>query len=217
MSAIIGRREMCLKMFGFGVASAIFKLNAAPSVRPFCSYSLRHGWTGYDDGALQYVTHEARPNDPSGVPQVVDKIREVLAITPTFDIYIAKHEDNAFATISGGRKILVIDVDFLENLNRQIGTQWGAIQVIAHEVGHHIAGFVPDKHRGELNADYWSGQALRRLNASEEAAQRAILTVGSERDSATHPNKYRRAEVIARGWEDAARGRIDYSFCEGCR
>ena len=216
MSVTISRRGLCCGLLGLGVGSALsLKVRAEPPVRPFCKYSLKDGWN--DDDSAEYITHKAAPNDRSGIPQVVGQIKKQFSITVSFDIYIAEQEDNAFATVANGRKILVVDVGFLEKLNRLVGTEWGAIQVIAHEVGHHISGFLADRHRSELNADYWSGQSLKRLGSSKEAATRAILTVGTEFDTASHPNKHRRAEVIARGWDDAASGKIDYSFCTDCR
>jgi len=188
---------------------------ATADERPFCRFSLRDGWT--HSGPEEYITHRAGPNDPSGVPQVVARIRQQLSITPAFDILIAEDEDNAFATVAGGRKLLVIDVGFLEKLNQVAHTHWAAIQVIAHEVGHHIAGFGPQPHQSELNADYWSGQTLQRLGAARSAATAAILAVGTDFDTPTHPKKTTRAAVIERGWMDAHEGQIDYSFCIRCR
>jgi hypothetical protein len=182
---------------------------------PFCRFSILDGWGA--TGPTEYITHKAGPNDRSGVPQVVERIRRVFSIRPAFDVYIAKEEDNAFATVAGGRKILVVDVGFLEKLNRVSGTEWGAIQVIAHEIGHHIAGFSDDRHRAELNADYWSGQSLQRLGSARASAARAMHTFGADFDTSTHPNKRRRVTAIERGWDDAAKNRIDYSFCDDCR
>ena len=154
---------------------------------PFCGFSIAGGWT--DKGGAEYITHRANPNDESGIPQVIARIKESLAIEVDFDVYIAKDEDNAFATVAGGRKIVVVDVDFLEELNRVTGTEWSAIQVIAHEVGHHIAGFMEDKHRGELSADYWSGQCLQRLGSSKDAAKACILRVGTRSRFAEPPEQ----------------------------
>ena len=214
MRTNIGRRSICGSLVGLGIISSR-EIWGEPKVLPYCRFSLVDGWA--DDGPSEYITHKAGAGDRSGVPQVVKRIGIALSIDANFDLYIAKDEDNAFATVANGRKILVVDVGFLEKLNRQSGTEWGAIQVIAHEVGHHIAGFVADRHRSELNADYWSGQSLQRLGAAKTAATRAILAVGTEVDTASHPNKYRRAAMIERGWKDAVDGKIDYSFCDGCR
>lgn len=181
---------------------------------PFCGFSLRGGWT---NRARNIVTREASGSDRSGVPQIVSRIRDELGFTGDFRILITRDEDNAYAMSAGGERILGVDVDFLARLNRRVGTQWSAIQVIAHEIGHHIAGFDGDNHSVELNADYWSGQALQRLGSSEEAATAAIMTIGGEVDSSSHPNKRRRAAIIAKGWRDAARDHIDRSHCtRGC-
>lgn len=178
-------------------------------------YSLEHGWS--DTGPSEFITHQAGPKDKSGIPQVISKIKEALQINTNFQVFIAKSENNAFAAVANGQKILVVDVDFLVNLNKQSKTRWAAIQVVAHEVGHHVAGFSNNAHRNELNADYWSGLVLQRLGASRDSAVRAILTVGSEVDTPSHPNKKTRAETIARGWDDALKGSVNFSFCDGCQ
>lgn len=216
MSLLTGwTRRRLASIFISALATPIVNVRAE-STRPFCSYSLRRGWG--DTGPQEYITREARRNnDPSGVPQVVDGIMKSLSFNVDFGVFLAEGEDNAFATVAGGRKILVVDVDFVDRLNRMVGTQWAAISVIAHEVGHHIAGFSADRHRSELNADYWSGQALMRLGSSRQSAMKAILTVGTDQDTDTHPNKRTRAATISRGWEDAGSGRVDYTFCDNCR
>lgn len=201
-----------------GSALALFLIlspDARAQVQPFCRFSLSDGWSSTEPQS--YITRRGRKNDPSGIPQVVDQIKKSLAIQANIDVYIAEEEDNAFATVANGHKIVVADVGFLKKLNRIAGTQWGAIQVMAHEIGHHIAGFDSNRHRGELNADYWSGQALYRLGAAREASTAAIRAVGTEEDSASHPNKHRRAATIGKGWDDARRGYIDYSYCLNCR
>lgn len=215
MSGFVGRRSICCGVLGLGLTVAARRSLAQQSGRPFCRFSLVDGWSDY--GPSEYITRRATSTDRSGVPQVISRIMKALSFSADFDIFIAEQEDNAFAAVANGRKILVVDVGFLEKLNRAARTQWGAIQVIAHEVGHHIAGFTADGHRNELNADYWSGQSLQRLGAAKSAATAAILAIGTDFDTPSHPNKRRRASTIERGWQDAAQKRIDYSFCQSCR
>lgn len=212
MTELCLRRRSCLcGVFALGLSAR----QATAQARPFCRFSLIDGWT--DTGPSEYITRQARADDRSGIPQLAQRINEVLKISVRFDIFIAEQEDNAFAAVANGRKILVVDVDFLEKLNRMSRTQWAAIQVVAHEVGHHIAGFSQDRHWAELGADYWSGQVLQRLGAARQAATAAILAVGTESDTPSHPNKRRRAQSIERGWNDAQRNYIDRSFCiDGC-
>jgi len=159
------------------------------------------------------VTRQAGANDKSGIPEVVRRIEAALGFKAAMTILILKDEQNAFATVAGGQKVLAVDVEFVDLINQRARTKWAAIQVIAHEIGHHIASFTPSGPKGELNADYWSGQALQRLGAARNASTAAILAVGTEYDTQTHPNKYTRANTIGRGWDDASNGTIDYQFC----
>ena len=152
------------------------------------------------------------------MPEVVRKIKRSLSINPDFDILILKGDNTAFAALDNDRRILGIDVGFLDRINRKAGTEWAAISVIAHEVGHHIEGFSPgNRLRRELNADYWSGQVLQRLGSSKSAAISAIIEFGTDHDTYSHPNKWDRAKKISQGWADASEGRIDYSHCMNCR
>lgn len=210
----IERRLVCCGLLGICLTGISPIINATTKVRPFCRFSLDNGWS--DEGPEEYITRRAKKNDSSGVPQVVNQIKTALSIRVNFDVFIAEDEDNAMATVANGQKILIVDVGFLEKLNRITHTRWSAIQVIAHEVGHHIAGFSSNRHQSELNADYWSGQSLQRLGSAKSAATSAILTIGTEKDTSSHPNKYLRASTIERGWEDASKGIIDYSFCINC-
>jgi len=214
------RRRALARLVAFSAAMIVGCRSAArdgATVRPVCSFSIEHGW-----GATALPRLRGRPavdNDPSGVPQIIERIGNSLAIEPELDldIYLSQGDNNAFAAVSNGRRVIVVDVGFLERLNEVARTDWAAIQVIAHEVGHHIAGFQADRLRGELQADYWSGQVLHRLGSARDAAQRAILTVGTNFDTPTHPNKRDRAMAIGQGWDDSSMGVVDYSFCLDCR
>jgi hypothetical protein len=189
---------------------------------PFCRFSIDDGWSNnppmeYLQSQNEYIVKKAKQADNSGVPEVIAKIKQSLSINVPIDIYIAKDEDNAFATVIGGRKVIVVDVGFLIKINKISNSDWGAIQVLAHEVGHHIAGFDSDRHRGELNADYWSGQILQRLGASRAASTKAILAFGTNNDTISHPSKIKRSKVIKKGWDDASKKDIDYSYCQSCQ
>ena len=192
--------------------------DAAAGQRPFCLFS-KDGWKNQPPTGryVEYIVRQANKADRSGIPQVVNSIRRALDVRAEFDVYIAKDENNAFATVANGRKILVVDVEFLERINKIAKTDWGAISIVAHEVGHHVAGFSGDSHTNELNADYWSGYILQRLGSATEASTKAILTVGTEQDTQSHPNKYKRSNMIEKGWNDARQGRPSYQYCDGCK
>lgn len=213
---MISRRCACIGSLA-GVFSSLAGQTAAQTsrARPICRFSARDGWSASEPAS--FALRRARSNDPSGLPQVIQRVKSSLSVDVPIDVYITQEEDNAFAMVSNGRRIVGADVDFLQRINSMAGTEWAAIQVLAHEVGHHIAGFDTNRHRGELNADYWSGQALQRLGAAREVSAASILAWGSDHDSPSHPNRRRRAETIHAGWDDASRNYIDYSFCLQCR
>lgn len=195
-------------------------LSYSPPKRiPFCGFSIKNGFF-YDNYAREYITKEASLGDKSGIPDIVDKIEKTLNFNVEIAVYLAKNENNCWATTGqGGKRLLVTDVDFLDEVNTVSGTKWAAISVIAHEVGHHIAGFGrhPNQLDDELDADYWSGYTLEKLGASKNASTKCIMQFGTEEDTQSHPNKYSRANIIKKGWDDALNNTIDYSKCENCK
>lgn len=215
------------KIFIYLSFSLLFKTDLFAQRRPaFCGFNKSGGYFGYNRTAYTtarayaFNAKEAIAGDESGVPDVVIAILKEFQIDVDIKVYIVKNEENCYATIGqGGIKMLVADVDFLEDVNRNSLTQWGAISVLAHEVGHHIAGFGrhEDRLQDEIDADYWSGWVLMKLGSSETAAVKCILKYGSEEDSPSHPNKNSRRNAISAGWNDAKNGRIDYSHCEDCK
>jgi hypothetical protein len=168
--------------------------------RAICSFSITNGYSSEDLRINNPVA--ARRGDGSGIYEVVQTMKNTLKIDTRFETFLVRNLDNAMAKIQNGRRMLIIDVDFLEKVNRSCGSEWCAIQIIAHEIGHHISGFQQDSHKEELTADYWSGFILAKLGSSKSAALKAMETYGSTRDSSTHPNKFKRKDAIGRGWED---------------
>jgi len=196
----------------------IVKADIGKSRIPFCGFSIKHGYY-YQDKPLEYITKEARIGDNTGIPEVVQEIENKLGFDVPITVYIASEEDNCFATIaSGGKRVLIADQLFLNHLNTGAGTKWAAISVIAHEIGHHIAGFNrhPSQLDSELDADYWSGYALQKLGASEAASIKCIMRYGTDQDSDSHPNRFKRAETIKLGYRDAQNGTYDTKRCESC-
>jgi hypothetical protein len=186
--------------------------------RPFCGFSLKDGYY-YEEKEQQYITREATSGDKSGIPDVVSEIEKKLEMEVPITVYISKNEENCFATIAaGGKRILIADHLFLSKVNKAAGTDWAAISIIAHEIGHHIAGFSrrPTQSESELDADYWSGYALQKLGAGREASIKCIMRYGTEWNTDTHPNKYSRASTIKQGWDDSANGSFDVNRCESC-
>jgi hypothetical protein len=195
-----------------------FRLRVKKDASSFCGFNLKNKFY-YQGEAKSYTVRQAGTGDESGIYDVVEEIKKSIRINTPFDVFITADEDNAFATIGeNGKRIILADHMFLVRINKDSGTQWGAISILAHEIGHHIAGFsrYSTKLESELDADYWSGYALQKLGASKNASTKAIMKYGTETDTDSHPNKYSRASAIEKGWEDAKKGFFDTDRCEGC-
>lgn len=183
----------------------------------FCGFSTEVKGGYYSSAQqAQYITERAKAGDRYGIYDVVSEIKAILNIRALIDVYVAEAENNAMATTgAGGRKIIIADYNFLKTVNRDAGTEWAAISILAHELGHHIAGLGRGL-SGELDADYWSGYVLYKLGASKEASIKCIMHFGTEQNTSSHPNKYLRAKTIKQGWDDAANGSYDPARCRDC-
>jgi len=186
--------------------------------KSFCGFSIKKGFY-YDSKSKNYITKQSTIGDESGLADVVEEIKKALGFDVKINVFIAKDEENCFATIGeNGIRLIIADQLFLNKVNRNSKTQWGAISIISHEIGHHIAGFTRRELQidSELDADYWSGFTLQKLGASKEASIKCMMIFGSDQDSETHPNKNRRAAAILQGWNDGLKGDYDTDRCENC-
>ena len=108
-------------------------------------------------------------------------------------------------------KFVLYNSTFMTQMEVATGSEWAAISIIAHEVGHHVANHVTprnlweaNKHpwQKELEADRYSGMALARMGASPadlHKAQRLMFTLWG---NATHPNTVERIRSINHGWRE---------------
>ncbi len=114
---------------------------------------------------------------------------------------------NAYATISGGQRLIVYDNAFLEDIDAYAKTKWASISIMAHEVGHHYYDHVVSGKGSnvpsEIEADAFSGYVLQKQGATLEQAIAAMKAIGTERQTATHPAKADRLAAITRGWNAA--------------
>jgi hypothetical protein len=187
--------------------------------KSFCGFNIKNGFY-YNSQSKSYITKQSLIGDESGIADVVAEIEKTLGFDVEINVFIAKDEENCFATIGeDGMRLIIADQLFLNKVNKSSNTQWAAISIIAHEIGHHIAGFTRRESQleSELDADYWSGFTLQKLGASKDAAIKCIMTFGSDQDSKTHPNKNKRASIILQGWNDGFKGDYDNDRCENCK
>lgn len=138
--------------------------------------------------------------------QIAERIIDAVGLSANFDIQPANIE-NAAAVVYGGKRYILYNPTFISNLKKSTGTDWAAISVLAHEIGHHLNGHTvtasgsqPEK---ELEADEFSGYVLRKMGATLVQAQAAMKTLATTKATYTHPAQYDRLAAIEQGWTHA--------------
>ncbi|HXI01015.1 MAG TPA: M48 family metalloprotease [Sphingobacteriaceae bacterium] len=139
--------------------------------------------------------------------QYIRTMLESISWQENFTLQEKNGINNAYATVINGRRFIVYDNNFLENLDVYAGTKWASLSVLAHEMGHHYRNHVIDP-RGstppkELEADYFSGYVMAKIGATLPEAASALSKIASQRASATHPARPDRIKAIASGWNYA--------------
>ena len=132
----------------------------------------------------------------TGIPGMADRI-QVRASAETANAEAQIGEDS--------QRYIFYNSTFLRELGGKSHLYWAQVFVIAHEVGHHIAGhldFAGQNHRVELEADRYAGFILGRMGASHEEAIAAVGAIGPGGASATHPPREQRVQVVSLGWND---------------
>lgn len=138
---------------------------------------------------------------------VVDKILKPIGLMRNFKVMECANTHNCFATVMGGQRFVIYDGAFMQRIDDVTRTDWSAISIMAHEIGHHLQGHTIDgqgqRPQKELEADKFSGFVLHQLGASLEESYAAIRALGSDYPSATHPARAPRLEAIRKGWLEA--------------
>ena len=136
----------------------------------------------------------------TGIPGVADRIH-VRASAETANAEAQIGED--------GQRYIFYNSTFMRELGARTQHYWSLVFVIAHEVGHHIAGhldFAGQNHRVELEADRYAGFILGRMGATHEETMSAVGGIGSGAASTTHPPRDQRIQIASLGWNDGAGG-----------
>jgi antitoxin component YwqK of YwqJK toxin-antitoxin module len=139
--------------------------------------------------------------------EVVDRIIRQVGLTRNFVVVECPNTQNCFATVVEGQRYIVYDGEFMKRVENETHTDWGAISIVAHEIGHHLQGHTIDgkgsRPQKELEADKFSGFVMHQLGASLDEATITIQTFGDEKATFSHPVKTVRIEAIRKGWQEA--------------
>ncbi len=143
--------------------------------------------------------------------KTIDKILMQVGLKRNFIIMECPNINNALAvnlpSEFGVIRYIIYDYKFFENVKSSSKTDWSAISILAHEVGHHLNGHTLDgfgsRHAKELEADEFSGFVLAKLGATLEEAKSAINSLVSEQASITHPGRLERIQAVELGFNSA--------------
>lgn len=139
--------------------------------------------------------------------KAVDEIVRRSGLKRNFHVMECPNTDNCFAAIQGQTRLIVYDGSFMKKANDLSKSDWGALSILAHEIGHHLQGHTiieggsdPAK---ELEADEFSGFVMYQMGASLKDAQAAINKLTSDYDGGTHPARPKRLAAIKKGFDNA--------------
>ncbi len=108
-------------------------------------------------------------------------------------------------------RVIAFNLKFIDLVERRTGNPWAAVSIMAHEVGHHLAGHTIQPGGSqppvELEADKFSGFVLYKMGAGLGDALKAIQTLVPETVAAgsSHPARADRIAAIEDGWNSACR------------
>ena len=159
----------------------------------------------YSTGTSKEVIHDLAIAE-NGATEIINLILETVGLKASFEVRKA-NVPNAAAVVYQGKRYILYNPSFIAAMNKAAGTRWAAIAVLAHEIGHHLSGHTLDGKGSvpaiELEADEFSGFALRKMGASLEESQIAMRIIANARATATHPGRNDRLMAIADGWKHA--------------
>ncbi len=139
--------------------------------------------------------------------EALDRIMRFAGLEPSF-VLKAASVPNAVAAIKGTQRLILYNQQFMMRVRDRTQTDWSAISILAHEVGHHLQGHTLQRGGSrpeiELEADKYSGFILKRMGAPLDKAQAAMRLITTEEGSKTHPGRQARLAAITNGWLQAS-------------
>lgn len=159
-------------------------------------------------GALAYMGEPGQSNeaDIAEAREQVDRILRVTGLEMNFEM-VENRSTPAAAEIINGQRVILFDPGFMAQVADRICQDWGAMSILAHEVGHQLAGHTlrqsTNPWRDELEADEFSGFVLARMGATLAETTSAAARILPEQATPTHPSRKDRVAAIVHGWQNA--------------
>lgn len=115
---------------------------------------------------------------------------------------------NAVALFNNGSRMIILDPEWAKSATAE------AYLVLGHEAGHHFCGHVLNgdplaRKKQELEADQFSGAAIKRFEAYHgraflQGALQAATTLYSATESSSHPPRKARLEAVIAGYNSGS-------------
>lgn len=158
----------------------------------------------YTEAAIQQDVPDNTLSSSEAAREIIYSIVHSVGLKPNFEIREADIK-NAAAISYKGKRFILYDAKFMKRIQHAAETDWAAVSILAHEIGHHLNGHTMmgkanDKPALELEADEFSGFIMRQMGASLEEAQQAMRVMASEKGSSSHPGKKARLAAIEKGY-----------------
>lgn len=138
--------------------------------------------------------------------EAVSKIVRYTGLTANFIVVADDNISTAIAYLKNTTRYIAYNPSFIKKLNFETETNWAAVSVLAHEIGHHLSGHTLLKNSSpgnELIADKFSGFILFQMGATLKEANTALSTIGHQIDTLKHPPKNVRLHAVTNGWNEA--------------
>jgi hypothetical protein len=166
--------------------------------QPLNKYSKAHG-----DSLIHY---KFLVDSKKEAKDAMENIVKYTGLTQNFMIVENTSIPTAIAYNKKKHRYIAYNPKFMLRVKDRTKSDWGAVSVLAHEIGHHLSGHTLITRRRdpqeELEADRFSGFILYKMGASLEEAK-SCATLVELNATETHPPKTERLIAITLGWLDA--------------
>ncbi len=184
--------------------AALFVLGTAPGATAQVRLVLDEACSYYGETIEDEVYGFASDREAE---EAVKRVVDHTGLPQNFRI-LAANVPNAAAEIDeDGERMILYNQTFMKRVTETAQTDWAAVSILAHEIGHHLSGHTLKKGGSrpeiELQADSFSGYVLYKMGAGLDQAQAAMEAFADERRSETHPPRSARLAAIANGWTKA--------------
>jgi tetratricopeptide (TPR) repeat protein len=142
----------------------------------------------------------------SNIKSIMSWMLQPIGLKPNFIVVESNYVSNAAALVFENKRFIVYNPQFFAYTRTATKTDWAAISILAHEIGHHLQGHTIESsvnHESELEADWFSGNLLYKLGATFDEACIALKTLCPEEASFSHPSKFTRLISLREGWRQS--------------